>query len=66
MRKSEMRELTFNEIEYVSGGGDWNSWQTAGATIFGLSLYSPFTAAFGMPIGAAVFGLGSWNWGARW
>lgn len=54
-----MRELTQMEVAEVSGG--LNDWQSGGLAIMGMSLYSPFTAAFGIPIGGAMFGLGSWS-----
>lgn len=54
-----MRTLCETEIQEVSGA--LNEWQAAGVAIMSLSLYSPVTMAFGFPIGAAVFGLGSWD-----
>ncbi|WP_250656427.1 hypothetical protein [Alkalimarinus coralli] len=53
-----MKELSMQEVENVSGG-DFNDWQNGGLAVMGLSLYSPVTAAFGLPIGGAMFALGS-------
>lgn len=52
-----MQELSLNEIEDVNGG--YNDWQNGGLAVMGLSLYSPVTAAFGLPVGGAMFALGS-------
>lgn len=46
-----MRELTTREVEVVNGG---LSWGEGAGIVFSLSLYSPVTAAFGLPIGAAM------------
>ena len=52
-----IRELNSAEIDMVAGG--LNQWQSAGIAVISISAYSPVTAAFGMPIGLAMFGLGS-------
>jgi len=52
-----MRELTDEEINYVSGG--FNDWQSGGIAIMGLGLSGgPVTAGFGFAIGGAMFSIG--------
>lgn len=50
-----IQELSLEEIEQVVGG---NRWYEGAVTVVAISSYSPVTAAFGMPIAAAMFTIG--------
>ncbi|MDX1587786.1 MAG: hypothetical protein R3296_02520 [Oleiphilaceae bacterium] len=54
-----MRELDMREVETVSGGFTDNPWISGAATVAALSVYSPVTAAFGAPIAASMYYIGT-------
>lgn len=54
-----MRELDMHEVEAVSGGFTSNQWISGAATVAALSVYSPVTAAFGAPIAASMYFIGT-------
>ena len=48
-----MRELTNEELQVVNGGK--LSWGDGASAVLALSLYSPVTMAFGLPIAGAMY-----------
>lgn len=50
-----MRELTNEELNEVSGGLGWTD---GGVAVMAISLGTPATAAFGVPIGLAMMVVG--------
>jgi hypothetical protein len=48
-----MRELTKEEKQQVNGGG--LDWETGAASVLTLSMWSPATLAFGLPIAAGMY-----------
>lgn len=57
-----MRELNMQEVNQVSGGFTNNQWISGAATVAALSVYTPATAAFGMPIAGAMYFIGTQQW----
>lgn len=57
-----VRELSLREVEQVGGGFTNNQWISGATTIAALSVYSPVTAAFGLPIAASMYYLGTQSW----
>jgi len=57
--ETQALELTEAELTCVAGG--LNEWQSAGIAVISLSLRTPITAGFGLPIGLAMLGLGSYR-----
>jgi len=48
-----MRELTKQETQQVNGGG--LDWRTGASAVLTLSMWSPATAFFGVPIAVSMY-----------
>lgn len=60
-----MRVLEAHEIESVSGGRPFNSWEEAGMWTMGIGLAGgPATALFGFAVGGAEFAVGYFDRGS--
>jgi hypothetical protein len=54
-----MRELTKEETQQVNGGG--LDWRTGSSMVLTLSMWSPATLAFGVPIALSMYAISAFH-----
>ena len=54
-----MRELTKEEMQQVNGGG--LDWRTGASMVLTLSVWSPVTVVFGVPIALSMYAISAFH-----